>query len=291
MRVNILSIAFVLLGLSMHVKADGLPLKSTYHAKNGSTWVSTGEMKVSGDVVLTGTYMRGLENKPVKGEPNRLMFFTTHEFPIWHDVQSVQITFGKNIVKLTPEYHIWDEARYTSEALTIRVEDSLLKKMVSARKTTFVIKKTSISIYGSNIVTLEKLLESRKWRTTDVTQKTTPPQPKFSSSQRESIKKALAAVRKMEAATKVGVTHSAYSNRLIDAQAEVDECLRSIPDCKVKEEIQMAMKQYVAANTIWQTTAEMDQLTKGNLTNEVLTSRWSEAQAHTRQAEKLLRNK
>ena len=61
-----------------------------------------------------------------------------------------------------------------------------------------------------------------------------------------SAKSAVKALRKLEAATQVGVDYKQYGLLLIDAQAEVNEALTALP-----EEIRAAMDSFVDANKAW----------------------------------------
>ncbi len=66
-----------------------------------------------------------------------------------------------------------------------------------------------------------------------------------------SAKSAVKALRKLEAATQVGVDYKQYGLLLIDAQAEVNEALTALPESKLREEIRAAMDSFVDANKAW----------------------------------------
>lgn len=67
----------------------------------------------------------------------------------------------------------------------------------------------------------------------------------------EAIEGALKSLRKLAAATEVGVNFQEYGSRLIDVKAEVSEFLPKITDGFVKEEIKLAMEAYADAATAW----------------------------------------
>lgn len=68
------------------------------------------------------------------------------------------------------------------------------------------------------------------------------------SAPREAIK----ALRRLDSATKAGVTRTEYGSRLIDAKAAIDDLLPRIADGELKSEIEAAMHEYVSAGDIWQ---------------------------------------
>lgn len=67
----------------------------------------------------------------------------------------------------------------------------------------------------------------------------------------EAVANALKSLRKLAAATEVGVNFQDYSSRLIDVKAEVNEVLPQIADGYVKDEIKLAMDAYADAGTAW----------------------------------------
>lgn len=75
--------------------------------------------------------------------------------------------------------------------------------------------------------------------------------PKFGETQRTAAKAALKALRKLAAATEVGVTKQVYGERLIDAKVDVSENLQELPAGALKTEIQTAMDAYADAASIW----------------------------------------
>ena len=69
--------------------------------------------------------------------------------------------------------------------------------------------------------------------------------------EQESIQQALKSLRKLSAATEVGVSFVEYSRRLIDVKSEVAEYLSNISDGYIKDEINAAMEAYADASTGW----------------------------------------
>ncbi|HEY0658049.1 MAG TPA: hypothetical protein VGD05_06230 [Pyrinomonadaceae bacterium] len=65
------------------------------------------------------------------------------------------------------------------------------------------------------------------------------------------IEEALKSLRKLAAATDVGVNFQDYGRRVIDVKAEVEEFLTNIPDGDSKTEIGLAMQAYADAGTAW----------------------------------------
>ncbi len=74
----------------------------------------------------------------------------------------------------------------------------------------------------------------------------------------EAVEGALKSLRKLAAATEVGVNFQEYGSRLIDVKTEVNELLPKITDGYVKDEIILAMDAYADAETAW------NGMTRGN---------------------------
>ena len=79
----------------------------------------------------------------------------------------------------------------------------------------------------------------------------------LSQTQRSSANQALKSLRKLEAATEVGLTSSTYSERLIDTKADVQENLRVLPESLLKKEISLSLEAYIDARTAWDTFIEI----------------------------------
>ena len=79
----------------------------------------------------------------------------------------------------------------------------------------------------------------------------TLPKPGLTDAQKSAASTALKSLRKLGAATEIGVSAPDYQNRLIDAKADVNEALRNLPDGKLKINIDDAMQAYVDASTFW----------------------------------------
>lgn len=69
--------------------------------------------------------------------------------------------------------------------------------------------------------------------------------------EQESIQEALKSLRKLSAATEVGVSFADYGRRLIDVKSEVAEYLSNISDGYTKDEINAAMQAYADTATAW----------------------------------------
>lgn len=67
----------------------------------------------------------------------------------------------------------------------------------------------------------------------------------------ESVLTAMRELRKMQAATEVGITFQAYSARLIDLKASVDEALRQDISPDLKRELRFAIEAYTDALDLW----------------------------------------
>lgn len=59
------------------------------------------------------------------------------------------------------------------------------------------------------------------------------------------------ALRKVQAATQVGVNYQQYGTLAIDAQAQVNEALAVLPEGELKKEMNAAMEAYADAQDAW----------------------------------------
>jgi hypothetical protein len=73
----------------------------------------------------------------------------------------------------------------------------------------------------------------------------------LSSKQESAASDALKSLRKVEAATQVGVSYMQYNSQLIEAQTQVNEASRELPDGDLKREIQATMEAYTDAGRVW----------------------------------------
>lgn len=71
------------------------------------------------------------------------------------------------------------------------------------------------------------------------------------SNQQTATDDALKALRKVGAATQVGVNYQQYGSLVIDAQVAVNEAIRVLPEGELNREINAAIDAYVDAGQIW----------------------------------------
>jgi|ERR1044072_1559276 hypothetical protein len=74
---------------------------------------------------------------------------------------------------------------------------------------------------------------------------------KEKAEQRAAANNALKALRKVEAATQVGVNFQQYGQLVIDAKAQVNEASSKLPDGELKKELNSAVEAYSDANQVW----------------------------------------
>ena len=63
---------------------------------------------------------------------------------------------------------------------------------------------------------------------------------------------ALASLRRIQAATQVGVLYPQYNELLIDAQARLNNAENILPDGPVNTELRLTMDSYIDAGIVWQ---------------------------------------
>lgn len=73
----------------------------------------------------------------------------------------------------------------------------------------------------------------------------------FTKEQKTAAEAALKPLRKLKAATEVGVSYIEYQKRLIDTKAEVEDQLRSVPTGPLKERIAGALEAFEEGSTVW----------------------------------------
>src|SRR5262249_54764044 len=74
---------------------------------------------------------------------------------------------------------------------------------------------------------------------------------RISAKERSALEAAVKALRKIEAATQVGVNYQQYGQLLIDGKAQVNESSAVISDGKLKQDINWTMDAYADAGTVW----------------------------------------
>jgi hypothetical protein len=74
----------------------------------------------------------------------------------------------------------------------------------------------------------------------------------LSSKQQAAVDEALKALKKVDAATSVGVNYQQYGSLVIDAKASVNEASALLPDGELKKELAAAMEAYADAADAWQ---------------------------------------
>ncbi len=72
------------------------------------------------------------------------------------------------------------------------------------------------------------------------------------------VKGSLKKLRKLAAATEVGVNFDQYSALVIEAKAEIEENLDSLPDSALKDELRFALGAFVDAKLIWNEATRYD---------------------------------
>jgi len=100
--------------------------------------------------------------------------------------------------------------------------------------------------------------------------------PSCNKERDEAAKRALRALRKIEAATQVGVSYSQYSQLLIEAQAEVNEAKIKLPEGELKKELLGSMELYGNVGEIWSEQIRNNK-TKDSRSHEIQQMGWSMA--------------
>ena len=76
---------------------------------------------------------------------------------------------------------------------------------------------------------------------------------------------AVAALKKIQAGTQVGVSYEQYGQLLVEAKAKTNEAVRSLPEGSLKTELTAAMDAYADAATVWNLKVTNNSLTDRNL--------------------------
>lgn len=91
----------------------------------------------------------------------------------------------------------------------------------------------------------------------------------FSSSQKQVAGDAIRALRKIEAATQVGVNYQLYGQMVIDAKAQVNEATAKLPDGELKSELISAIDAYAEAGQAWGATISDELYPDSKLANDL----------------------
>lgn len=105
----------------------------------------------------------------------------------------------------------------------------------------------SITIEISNTKIPVSFTEIKAMWIGDAKPEPTAPQPSAINYTAEAIK----SLKKLSAATDVGVNFQDYNRRIIDVKAEVEDSLQNIPDEYTKSEIKSAIDAYADASSAW----------------------------------------
>ena len=73
----------------------------------------------------------------------------------------------------------------------------------------------------------------------------------LSTAQHTAARNALTTLKRVQAATQVGVTHQQYGQLVIDAKEQVNEAARVLPDGELRRELSGAMDAYADAGQVW----------------------------------------
>jgi len=85
----------------------------------------------------------------------------------------------------------------------------------------------------------------------------------LSAEQKSAVGDAVKLLRKVDAATEVGVSYAQYGPMLIDAQASVNEASTALPEGELKNELKLAIEAYKDAYLAWQITNKQGFITVG----------------------------
>ncbi len=98
------------------------------------------------------------------------------------------------------------------------------------------------------------------------------------------IENALKSLRKLAAATEVGINRQEYNRRVIDAKAEIEEFLPEINDSYIKSEIKDAITYHQLAVSYWSLYVSYpDQISESKF-DEKIQGYWREARIHLENA-------
>ncbi len=120
---------------------------------------------------------------------------------------------------------------------------------------------------------------------TDVISNEVIPKNDMQTKSNEAIEGALKSLRKLAAATEVGINFQEYGRRVIDVKTEVEEFLPKISESYLKNEIQLAMKDYVDAANYWNDHIK-NNMSKYSSVDLLLSLYWKGARKHIENATK-----
>jgi hypothetical protein len=115
----------------------------------------------------------------------------------------------------------------------------------------------------------------------------------LSSKQKTAANEAVKSLRKIAAATEVGVNYQTYGNMLIETKAVVNDAKEVLPEGELKKEIVAAMDSYQIALEAWKmkitvSTGDFSLIRLPNYEDKIQ-EHWSNAREHLNSASKLLK--
>jgi len=97
---------------------------------------------------------------------------------------------------------------------------------------------------------------------------------KIVSLQSESARNALRILKRLDAATEIGINRQDYGNRLIDAKVDFDEHLGNVPQSIFRDELSIAFQAYLDAAQAWNQMGTYDFLLVNTPLGHSLVQRW-----------------
>jgi hypothetical protein len=97
----------------------------------------------------------------------------------------------------------------------------------------------------------------------------------LSSKQRTAVDDAMKSLRKLAAATQVGVNYQQYGTLVIEAQAQVNDALAVLPEAELKTEMNAAMEGYADAGRVWSVKIDSRRLYSNSEPGQTLIPKYS----------------
>lgn len=251
----------LILGFSFFSSASaqtGLPLDRHYVAREGTTWIFTQEIQLTGDVTFMAAYQRGYKNKPISQlQFVRFTLTTPKETPIWDDLQPNDCFFsycGRRVV--IGGDHARTGKNDSEDLISLRVPVADFRRAVTAGKFFISIKGTSYPVYGPVFNGLRQLVASMGAQSSQsivVRQaaKNAPKPVRLSARARRAAQTCLQSLKRVESALDGGANYFEYGRYIVDAQITLDQYLPLIPESQVRTFLSRSLDFHKEARKAW----------------------------------------
>jgi hypothetical protein len=269
-------------------KGPGLPLTQIADEKNGLVMLATeiavlpDTPSISSKLSVQAIALVGNNGGKLASPMVALRFTTANPSVIWQKVKTLTISYGGEKTNFNAARTVTKlDTGLTAEILRVFVTRPDFEKIAKAGKFFVTVQGKSFEVNTWNStgirVLANRLSPSKQPKVAAARKQRSVPTQKvrLTSRQKQSVFASLKLLRKMSSATEVGLSLMEYRDRLIDTKSDIDEVLRTLPQNKVRMELQASLDAYVDAGTLWSSSIQWDRRQSFSQMNSALLRKYS----------------